>query len=567
MGGMTAECPDAYGRRRLRLRRSRWRSVVPKHVRGFRRFHLCNAWADAGSEPRTGGTRDRRERRHAAALGPRRQARDGRATRATGAACRGARSSASRAGRARHAVGDRLSARNRFPGVVVSVEVDGVMALVEIEAGPHRITAAITRDAVRGARARRGRAGDGDREGDVGDDREGRRDEGSGTLLAALTLALAAAACGGDDERVGSRQRRSPPLTVSAAASLKARVHELRPRRSRMRRREVLVRRLRRARRADRAGRQARRLRRGQHEAARRSSTPRASSRSRRSSPATSSCSPCRPTDAKVASLEDLERDGVTLAIGSKDVPVGSYTRTVLDKLPAAQRQAILRQRALRGARRRRDHRQADPGRGRRRLRVRLGRPRDRRQARRRSSCRATYSRRSPTASRWSKGAKHPAQARAFIAGLLDGAGAQALEDAGFDAAARAVRRAGWFGALLVAALTATLLFLTLPIVAIFVDAGPSDLLGRASATRARSRRCASASSAARSRSPSSSWSARRRPTCWRRGASAGGRPSSRSSSCRSCCRPRSPGSGCSRRSAPTASSAGSSRTPASSSC
>jgi molybdopterin-binding protein len=32
--------------------------------------------------------------------------------------------------------------------VVTSVEVDGVMALVEIEAGPHRIIAAITRDAV-----------------------------------------------------------------------------------------------------------------------------------------------------------------------------------------------------------------------------------------------------------------------------------------------------------------------------------------------------------------------------------------------------------------------------------
>jgi molybdopterin-binding protein len=48
----------------------------------------------------------------------------------------------------RHAAGGELSARNRFPGVVRSVEVDGVMALVEIEAGPHRITAAITRDAV-----------------------------------------------------------------------------------------------------------------------------------------------------------------------------------------------------------------------------------------------------------------------------------------------------------------------------------------------------------------------------------------------------------------------------------
>jgi molybdopterin-binding protein len=48
----------------------------------------------------------------------------------------------------RHQTGDSLSARNRFPGVVRSVQVDGVMAIVEIEAGPHRITAAITCDAV-----------------------------------------------------------------------------------------------------------------------------------------------------------------------------------------------------------------------------------------------------------------------------------------------------------------------------------------------------------------------------------------------------------------------------------
>jgi molybdopterin-binding protein len=48
----------------------------------------------------------------------------------------------------RHRTGDAFSARNRFPGVVTSVEVAGVMALVEIEAGPHRVTAAITRDSV-----------------------------------------------------------------------------------------------------------------------------------------------------------------------------------------------------------------------------------------------------------------------------------------------------------------------------------------------------------------------------------------------------------------------------------
>jgi molybdopterin-binding protein len=48
----------------------------------------------------------------------------------------------------RHATGHTLSARNRFPGIVRSVEVDGVMALVELEAGPFRLTAAVTRDAV-----------------------------------------------------------------------------------------------------------------------------------------------------------------------------------------------------------------------------------------------------------------------------------------------------------------------------------------------------------------------------------------------------------------------------------
>jgi molybdopterin-binding protein len=48
----------------------------------------------------------------------------------------------------RHEAGDHVSARNRFPGVVRSVEVDGVMALVEIEAGPFLVTAAVTRDAV-----------------------------------------------------------------------------------------------------------------------------------------------------------------------------------------------------------------------------------------------------------------------------------------------------------------------------------------------------------------------------------------------------------------------------------
>src|SRR5207237_10897144 len=48
----------------------------------------------------------------------------------------------------RHRTGAPLSARNRFTGTVRSVERDGVMALVELEAGPFLVTAAITRDSV-----------------------------------------------------------------------------------------------------------------------------------------------------------------------------------------------------------------------------------------------------------------------------------------------------------------------------------------------------------------------------------------------------------------------------------
>jgi molybdopterin-binding protein len=39
------------------------------------------------------------------------------------------------------------SARNRFPGIVTRVEKDGVTALVEIQAGPHRVVSLMTREA------------------------------------------------------------------------------------------------------------------------------------------------------------------------------------------------------------------------------------------------------------------------------------------------------------------------------------------------------------------------------------------------------------------------------------
>jgi molybdopterin-binding protein len=51
-------------------------------------------------------------------------------------------------GRIPSRVGTGVSTRNRFEGVVTSVELSGVVGLVEIEAGPHRVVSVITRDAI-----------------------------------------------------------------------------------------------------------------------------------------------------------------------------------------------------------------------------------------------------------------------------------------------------------------------------------------------------------------------------------------------------------------------------------
>lgn len=42
----------------------------------------------------------------------------------------------------------RGSARNRFPGIVTRIERDGVVAIVEILAGPHRVVSLMTAEAV-----------------------------------------------------------------------------------------------------------------------------------------------------------------------------------------------------------------------------------------------------------------------------------------------------------------------------------------------------------------------------------------------------------------------------------
>ena len=48
------------------------------------------------------------------------------------------------------------------------------------------------------------------------------------------------------------------------------------------------------------------------------------------------------PKDSEIRSVDDLAADGVKLAIGSETVPIGSYTREVLARLPKAEGDAIL---------------------------------------------------------------------------------------------------------------------------------------------------------------------------------------------------------------------------------
>jgi molybdate transport system substrate-binding protein len=48
------------------------------------------------------------------------------------------------------------------------------------------------------------------------------------------------------------------------------------------------------------------------------------------------------PAGSKIGSVEDLAKGGTKLAVGSKSVPVGDYTQTVLGRLDAGTREAIL---------------------------------------------------------------------------------------------------------------------------------------------------------------------------------------------------------------------------------
>ncbi len=138
------------------------------------------------------------------------------------------------------------------------------------------------------------------------------------------------------------------------------------------------------------------------------------------------------PAESRIDGLDDLTPKGVALAIGAEDVPVGAYTRTVLDKLPAGQRSAILgnvrtEEPDVAGITGKLTQGAVDAG----FLYL--------------SDVRATDGALEaielpddlqPDVAYGVavvKGAKQPEAARAFVAGLLDGDGAQALERAGFE--------------------------------------------------------------------------------------------------------------------------------------
>jgi molybdate transport system substrate-binding protein len=134
----------------------------------------------------------------------------------------------------------------------------------------------------------------------------------------------------------------------------------------------------------------------------------------------------------RIRRLEDLERRGTDLAVGAEDVPVGSYTRTVLERLPAARRKAILANvrteepdvggivgKLTQGA--------VDAGF------VYISDVRGTDGALRAVELPARLQPDVAYGVAVVKGAAEPEAARRFIAGLLDGQGAEALDAAGFE--------------------------------------------------------------------------------------------------------------------------------------
>jgi len=139
------------------------------------------------------------------------------------------------------------------------------------------------------------------------------------------------------------------------------------------------------------------------------------------------------PKDSdKVGSLDDLTKTGVTLAIGAKDVPVGSYTRKVLGGLSAGEQKKILA-----------NVKTEEPNVGGIAAKLTQGAVdagflyiTDVQATNGRLKAIELPAKLQPQVAYGVaivKGTRNPKAAQSFIDGLLDGAGADALRDAGFE--------------------------------------------------------------------------------------------------------------------------------------
>src|SRR5436305_2571352 len=287
---------------------------------------LCRLRHERGSHPGAGRACDRRERRHAAALGPRgAHPHDARPAQPPARAAARGRAPAGPAGAPSHRRFDLRPQPLPRRGALVRVR-RGYSA--DRDRGRvvtcHRGGDARRR---RGARPGRGRSRNGDGEGDLGDG--GARGVNGRTAAAVGLVVLALAGCGG-----GS----SSGLKVSAAASLKAPLERLNV-----------------------SGVDPRYQFAGSDELAaqiRAGARPDVYAAANTKLPAALAAAglvekpvvfarnrlvlavPAGAT--KVSGLAGLERKGVTIAIGSPSVPVGSYTRQVLARLGPATSHRIL---------------------------------------------------------------------------------------------------------------------------------------------------------------------------------------------------------------------------------
>jgi molybdate transport system substrate-binding protein len=136
-------------------------------------------------------------------------------------------------------------------------------------------------------------------------------------------------------------------------------------------------------------------------------------------------------TGAKVGSLADAAKPGVTLAVGAATVPVGKYTTKVLGKLPTAERKAIegnvrTREPDVSGVVGKIASGAVDAGF------VYVTDVKASSGRIRAITLPASLDPIGTYAVSVVRGTKHPAEARAFVAGLLHGAGEQALRRAAF---------------------------------------------------------------------------------------------------------------------------------------